>query len=58
MRGEKERMKHENLSRAINCKALNKKKDEKNSYKWALSDSWQFRGFLFKLRNLDSRGDT
>lgn len=26
MRGEKERMKHENLSRAINCKALNKKK--------------------------------
>lgn len=33
MRGEKERMKHENLSRAINCKALNKKKDEKNSYK-------------------------
>lgn len=25
MRGEKERMKHENLLRAINCEALNKK---------------------------------
>lgn len=25
VRGEKERMKHENLSRAINCEALNKK---------------------------------